>query len=70
VASSLWSVTELFPISSLGQSVLVLAWVGASWQTMVPQSCQASSETLFYLAYIIALHCATALAQLRFFRAD
>src|SRR5216684_3593364 len=63
-------VTELFPVSSLGHSVLVPAWIGGSWQTMVTQSSQASSETSFYLAYIVALHCATALALLWFFRAD
>jgi undecaprenyl-diphosphatase len=63
-------VTELFPVSSLGHSVLVPAWIGGSWQTMVTQSSQASSETSFYLAYIVALHVATALALLWFFRAD
>ena len=63
-------VTELFPVSSLGHSVLVPAWIGGSWQTLVTQSSQASSETSFYLAYIVALHCATALALLWFFRAD
>src|SRR5436305_13524628 len=62
--------TELFPVSSLGHSVLVPAWIGGSWETMVTQSSQASSETSFYLAYIVALHCATALALLWFFRAD
>ena len=62
--------TELFPISSLGHSVLVPAWIGGSWQTMVTQSSQPSSETSFYLAYIVALHCATALALLWFFRVD
>jgi undecaprenyl-diphosphatase len=63
-------VTELFPVSSLGHSVLIPAWIGGSWQTMVTQSSEASSETSFYLAYIVALHCATALALLWFFRAD
>jgi undecaprenyl-diphosphatase len=63
-------VTELFPISSLGHSVLVPAWFGGSWQAMVTQSSQASSESSFYLAYIVALHCATALALAWFFRAD
>ena len=62
-------VTELFPISSLGHSVLVPAWLGGSWQTLVTQSSQGSSETSFYLAYIVALHVATALALLWFFRA-
>src|SRR3954469_2219564 len=63
-------VTELFPVSSLGHSVLVPAWIGGSWQTLVTQSSQSSSETSFYLAFIVALHCATALALLWFFRAD
>ena len=63
-------VTELFPVSSLGHSVLVPAWFGGSWQTLVTQSSQASSEHSFYLAFIVALHCATALALLWYFRAD
>ena len=63
-------VTELFPVSSLGHSVLIPAWFGGSWQSMVTQSSQASSESSFYLAYIVALHCATALALMWFFRAD
>jgi undecaprenyl-diphosphatase len=62
--------TELFPVSSLGHSVLVPAWLGGSWEPLVTQSSQASSETSFYLAYIVALHCATAFALLWFFRAD
>jgi undecaprenyl-diphosphatase len=63
-------VTELFPVSSLGHSVLVPAWIGGSWQTLVTQSSQSTSETSFYLAYIVALHVATALALLVFFWAD
>lgn len=63
-------VTELFPISSLGHSVLVPAWIGGSWQTLVTQSSQPDSESSFYLAFIVALHCATALALLWYFRAD
>jgi undecaprenyl-diphosphatase len=63
-------VTELFPISSLGHSVLIPAWIGGGWETLVTQSSQQSSESSFYLAYIVALHCATALALLWYFRAD
>src|SRR5215510_4591035 len=63
-------VTELFPVSSLGHSVLLPAWLGGSWQTLVEQSSQPNSESSFYLAYIVALHVATALALLWFFRAD
>jgi len=63
-------VTELFPVSSLGHSVLVPAWIGGSWETLVTQSSSPHSESSFYLAYIVALHCATALALLWFFRED
>jgi len=70
VIALIQGVTEMFPISSLGHSVLVPAWFGGSWQSLVTQSSQASSESSFYLAYIVALHCATALALLWFFRAD
>ena len=70
VIALIQGVTELFPVSSLGHSVLVPAWFGGSWQALVTQSSQASSESSFYLAYIVALHVATALALLWFFRAD
>jgi undecaprenyl-diphosphatase len=70
VIALIQGLTELFPVSSLGHSVLIPAWLGGSWQTLVTQSSQASSESSFYLAYIVALHCATALALLWFFRAD
>jgi undecaprenyl-diphosphatase len=63
-------VTELFPVSSLGHSVVVPAWFGGSWNTLVTQSAQANSESSFYLAFIVALHVSTALALLWFFRAD
>jgi undecaprenyl-diphosphatase len=63
-------VTELFPISSLGHSVLVPALIGGSWQTLVTQSATASSESSPYLAFIVALHVATAGALLIFFRQD
>jgi undecaprenyl-diphosphatase len=62
--------TELFPVSSLGHSVLVPAWLGGSWETLVTQSSQPNSESSFYLAFLVALHVATALALLWFFRAD
>jgi undecaprenyl-diphosphatase len=70
VIALIQGVTEMFPISSLGHSVLVPAWFGGSWKALVTQSSEASSESSFYLAYIVALHCATALALLWFFRAD
>jgi len=60
-------ITELFPISSLGHSVLVPAWLGGSWQTLVTQE---SSPESPYLAFIVGLHVATALALLILFRRD
>ena len=70
VIALIQGVTELFPVSSLGHSVLVPAWIGGSWETLVTQSSQPNSESSFYLAFLVALHVATALALLWFFRAD
>jgi undecaprenyl-diphosphatase len=70
VIALIQGVTELFPISSLGHSVLLPAWIGGRWHTLVTQSSQPNSESSFYLAFIVALHCATALALLWYFRAD
>ncbi len=70
VLGLLQGVTELFPVSSLGHSVLLPAWIGGSWNTLVTQSSQSTSESSFYLAFIVALHVATALALLWFFRED
>ena len=63
-------VTELFPVSSLGHSVLVPALVGGSWKALVTQSASSSSESSPYLAFIVALHVASAVALLIFFRQD
>ena len=65
VIGLLQGVTELFPISSLGHSVLVPAWLG--WDSFV--TAQSASES-FYLAFVVALHVGTALALLVFFRAE
>src|SRR3954447_9742173 len=46
------------------------AWIGGSWETLVTQSSASNSEASFYLAFIVALHVATALALLFFFRSD
>ncbi len=70
VIGLLQGVTELFPISSLGHSVLVPALLGGSWKALVTQSSTQSSETSPYLAFIVALHVATAIALIVFFRAD
>ena len=57
--------TELFPVSSLGHSVLVPAWLG--WNDLV--TAQSAKES-FYLAFVVALHVATAIALLVYFRED
>ena len=65
VIGILQGVTELFPISSLGHSVLLPAWLG--WDKIV--NAQSADES-FYLAFVVALHVATALALLWYFRQD
>jgi undecaprenyl-diphosphatase len=63
----LQGVTELFPVSSLGHSVLVPALIGGSWKDLVAEQTSGKSP---YLAFIVALHVATALALLCFFWRD
>jgi undecaprenyl-diphosphatase len=65
VIGLLQGVTELFPVSSLGHSVIVPALFG--WHSIV--NAQSKSES-FYLAFLVGLHVATALALLWYFRAD
>jgi len=65
VVGLLQGATELFPVSSLGHSVLVPAWLG--WKDLV--TAQAADES-FYLAFVVALHVATAIALLVYFRED
>lgn len=62
---ALQGVTELFPVSSLGHSVLVPAWLG--WDSLVAGQ---SADESFYLAFLVGLHVATAIALLIFFRKD
>jgi undecaprenyl-diphosphatase len=59
-------VTELFPVSSLGHAVLIPAYIGGQWSTDLSMTNPKSP----YLALIVALHVATALALLLFFRDD
>jgi undecaprenyl-diphosphatase len=67
VIGILQGVTELFPISSLGHSVLVPAWLGGSWEQLVLAQSDPESP---YLAFIVALHVATASALLVLFWRD
>ena len=60
----LQGITELFPISSLGHSILVPAWIGGSWNTFLTNSTAGESP---YLLMIIALHAASATTLLLIF---
>jgi len=66
VVGAFQGVTELFPVSSLGHSVLVPALVGGQWARDLDVSAPESP----YLAFIVGLHVATALALLLFFWRD
>src|ERR1700760_844483 len=59
----LQGLTELFPISSLGHSVIV-AWL-LKWNTILADESKAES---FFLSFLVVLHVATALALLAFYR--
>jgi undecaprenyl-diphosphatase len=65
VIGILQGITELFPISSLGHSVLVPELLG--WHSLVAG--QSAGES-FYLAFLVGLHVATAIALLVFYRRD
>jgi undecaprenyl-diphosphatase len=59
-------VTELFPVSSLGHNVLIPALVGGCWARSLNVAAPASP----YLAFIVGLHVATAIALLIYFWKD
>lgn len=66
VVGALQGITELFPVSSLGHSVLIPALIGGQWARDLTVSTPESP----YLAFIVGLHVATALALLLFFWRD
>jgi undecaprenyl-diphosphatase len=66
VIGGLQGVAELFPVSSLGHSVLLPAVIGGRWARDLNVSAPESP----YLAFIVGLHVATALALLVFFWRD
>ena len=59
-------VTELFPVSSLGHNVLLPALVGGCWG----QKLNVATSESPYLAFIVGLHVATAIALLIYFWRD
>ncbi|HAM26696.1 MAG TPA: undecaprenyl-diphosphate phosphatase [Microbacteriaceae bacterium] len=66
VMGAIQGITELFPVSSLGHAVLIPALLGGQWARDLSVSAPESP----YLAFIVGLHVATALALLVFFRRD
>ncbi|MGW4766757.1 undecaprenyl-diphosphate phosphatase [Nocardia sp. NPDC004278] len=66
VVGALQGVSELFPVSSLGHSILLPAWIGGQWGRDLDMSAKDSP----YLALLVAMHVATALALVVFFWRD
>ena len=66
VVGAMQGVAELFPVSSLGHSVLLPAVVGGSWA----RDLNVSSPESPYLAFIVGLHVATAIALIIYFWRD
>ena len=66
VVGLLQGITELFPISSLGHAVLIPAIIGGQWA----QDLDVSKAESPYLAFIVGLHVATALAMIIYFWRD
>ncbi|WP_225077676.1 MULTISPECIES: undecaprenyl-diphosphate phosphatase [unclassified Streptomyces] len=62
----LQGVTELFPVSSLGHSILLPALLGGHWARDLDVSAEGSP----YLSVLIGMHLATALALVVYFRRD
>src|SRR5690349_21065253 len=66
VVGLIQGVTELFPVSSLGHNVLLPALIGGCWARDLNVAVAESP----YLAYIVGLHVATAIALLVYFWRD
>ena len=66
VVGAFQGVTELFPVSSLGHSILVPALVGGQWA----RDLNVATPESPYLAFLVGLHVATAAALLVFFWRD
>jgi undecaprenyl-diphosphatase len=66
VIGGIQGVAELFPVSSLGHSILLPALVGGSWARDLDVSAPESP----YLAFVVGLHVATALALIIYFWRD
>jgi undecaprenyl pyrophosphate phosphatase UppP len=66
VSGLVQGVTELFPVSSLGHNVLIPALIGGNWANALNVSAPNSP----YLAFVVGLHVATAIAMIAYFWRD
>lgn len=66
VIGAVQGVAELFPVSSLGHTILIPAVIGGSWA----RDLDVSADKSPYLTFVIGLHVATAIALLIFFWRD
>jgi undecaprenyl-diphosphatase len=66
VVGLIQGVSEMFPVSSLGHNVLIPALVGGSWA----RDLNVATPESPYLAFIVGLHVATAIALLVYFWRD
>ena len=66
VVGLIQGVSELFPVSSLGHNVLIPALIGGSWANDLNVAAPESP----YLAFIVGMHVATAIALMIYFWRD
>ena len=66
VVGLIQGVSELFPVSSLGHNVLIPALIGGSWA----QDLNVAAPESPYLAFIVGMHVATAIALMIYFWRD
>ena len=62
----LQGVSELFPVSSLGHSIIIPALIGGNWARNLNMTAGKSP----YLSFVVAVHVATAIALIVFYRRD
>jgi undecaprenyl-diphosphatase len=62
----LQGVSELFPVSSLGHSIIIPALIGGDWARNLNMTADKSP----YLSFVVAVHVATAIALIVFYRRD
>ena len=66
VIGLLQGVSEMFPVSSLGHCIILPALIGGQWARTLNMTVAKSP----YLSFVVAVHVATALAMLVFYRKD